>query len=177
MLQPKKLKSVPLPFRLASILFLLLPLWWTYTNLLFAPNTPYSVEQLNVSGAVEYRFKFNGHHFMTLIDENGTFILRPHPGCDINGWGSSWYAQPFLPGAVLKHTVIHTATASTQGIQVVVSGNVSRDVSATYGMWGTTLDVKYDPLGRTITGTGEYTIALTGQLSNATGDLNLYFTT
>jgi hypothetical protein len=68
MLQPKKLKSVPLPFRLASILFLLLPLWWTYTNLLFAPNTPYSVEQLNVSGAVEYRFKFNGHHFMTLID-------------------------------------------------------------------------------------------------------------
>jgi hypothetical protein len=174
MRQQNHLSIISLLFRLVSILILSIPLWWTPPNVRSAQNLPYALEQVNVGGTIEYRFKFNDHHFMTLIDENGTFIFRPHPGCDINGWGSSWYAQPFLPGAELKHTSIISATANAEGIHVIASGAVSRDISATYGAWSAALDFSYDPGGKIIRGTGAYTIALEGQLSDLTGDLNLF---
>ncbi len=134
----------------------------------------YRVEQLEVGDALEYRFYHRGHHFMTLIDEQGTFNLRPRPGCDINGWGSSWYAQPYLPGALLAHTEVEAVTPSAQGVQVSGSGAVSRDESATYGTWGATMSFAYDPTERIVTGTGTYTIALEAPLDDSTGDLNLY---
>jgi hypothetical protein len=138
----------------------------------FAESIAYTVVLTNVEGTTEYRFNYNNHHFMTLV-YSGTLNLRPHPGCDVNGWGSSWYAQPFL-GSVLTHTVINTANANPEGIHVVASGKVSRGESSTYGTWGTTIDLKYDPIGKSITGTGKYTITLAGQLTDSTGDLNLY---
>lgn len=162
------------PFTLIGLLVLLIALVSTSARLLLPQATPYTLERTDVNGTVEQRFKFNGRHFMTLVDENGTFNLRPNAGCDVNGWGSSWYAQPFLPRAVLKHTVIDTLHASADGVHVVASGSVSRDLSSTYGTWGMTLDFNYDPTERSITGTGLYTIALPGPLSETTGDLNLY---
>ncbi len=137
-------------------------------------DTCYAVEQVRVGDALEYRFTHCGHHFMTLVDENGTFNLRPRPGCDINGWGSSWYAQPFLPGAVLAHTEIEAVIPDAQGVQVSASGGVSQGASGTYGTWGATLSFAYDPTHRIITGTGTTTIALAAPLDDTTGDLNLY---
>ncbi len=175
---------------LTCLVFLLTTLFWDGANIadaepghsktidnelpLFTQTTLYSVEQVMVGGATEYRFIANGHHFMTLIDENGTFNFRPHPGRDINGWGSSWYFQPFLPGAELKHTVIDTVEAQPGGIHVVGSGQVSRDTSDTYGTWAATLDFQYSTAEKMVTGTSVYSVTLAGQLSGATGDLNLY---
>ena len=137
-------------------------------------GSSYSVEQVIVGPATEYRFKLDNRHFGTLIDQGGTFAFRPHPGCDVNGWGSTWYAQPFLPGAILKNTTIGPINAGSNGIHVSTSGMVSRDTSLTYGTWGSALDFEYDPVGQVITGTGQYTITLAGPLSATTGDLNLY---
>ena len=134
----------------------------------------YLVEQRQVGDLTEYRFWADEHHFMTLVDEQGTLNLRPRPGRDINGWGSSWYAQPFLPGAEMGHTVIDLVQATAGGIQVIASGSVSRGASSTYGTWDVSLFVAYDPTERVITGTGTYTIALPSPLDATTGDLNLY---
>lgn len=156
-------------------------LLWTYANVSAAepknpailPEQPYSVE-IVITDTVEYRFKHRSHHFMTLIDEEGTFNFRPHPGCDVNGWGTSWYAQPFLPGAKLQHTNIQSVTADSAGIHVFATGKVSRGTSATYGDWGFIIHFVYAPAAKQITATGEYTVTLSAPLSNATGDLNLY---
>lgn len=135
----------------------------------------YSIVQVDNDGATEYRFICGGHHFMTLIDSRGEFILRPHPGVDENGWGSSWYAQPFLPRAVLGHTVIETLEAKDgEGIHVVASGSVSRGISDTYGTWSITLDFECIRTAKKIIGAGQYTIQPQGDLTYLTGDLNLY---
>lgn len=137
-------------------------------------GTPYSVVTLVVTNGTEYRFMAAQHHFMTLIDGGGTFIFRPHPGCDINGWGSSWYAQPFLPGATLQHTTIQTVTAAADGIHVNATGKVSRGTSATYGDWGVTYFFSYNSNQPNVIGNGTYTVTLDGLLDSNTGDLNLY---
>ncbi len=135
----------------------------------------YTISQFNNNGSIEYRFFCEDHHFMTLVDNNGTLILRPHPGVDINGWGSSWYAQPFLPGAVLKHSVIRSLEVQKgKGIHLVATGNVSRGTSSSYGSWDMTLDFSYSKAAKKIKGSGIYSIHLAGLLSAAGGDLNLY---
>ena len=134
----------------------------------------YSIEQVDNNGITEHRFMFNKHHFMTLIDDNGTLNLRPRPGVDVNGWGSSWYVQPFLPGAVLGHTIIDSLTADSEGIHVSASGSVSYGESSTYGTWSITMDFNYNAAEKKITGIGEYSIILDETLTDTTGDLNLY---
>lgn len=135
-------------------------------------GTPYSVVTRVVTNSIEYRFMAAHHHFMTLIDEGGTFIFRPHPGCDINGWGSSWYAQPFLTNATLRHTTIQTVTAAADGIHIIATGKVSRGTTYTYGNWAADYFVSYDFDQSKITGNGTYSIALEDVLF--LHDLNLY---
>ncbi|MCF8145333.1 MAG: hypothetical protein K9N21_15560 [Deltaproteobacteria bacterium] len=134
----------------------------------------YSLEEVNVNGIFEYRFKYQDHHFMTLVDDNGTLNLRPHPGTDINGWGSSWYLQPFLPGAMLSHASINSVNHSNTGISVDASGGVSYGVSSTYGTWSVRMEFSYNEAEKRILGAGDYTISLLGTLSSTTGDLNLF---
>jgi len=138
------------------------------------PSTSYTVEQVVVGETMEYRFKLNHRHFGSLIDQGGTFAFRPHPGCDVNGWGSTWYAQPFLPGATLKHTIFNRIEAVATGIRVNARGNVSRNVAETYGEWSIGLHFTYDALRQIVSATGQYTITLPAPLNHATGDLNLY---
>ena len=133
----------------------------------------YSIDKIQTNAGLEYRFMFDNRHFMTLIDDNRTLNLRPHPGDDINGWGSSLYAQPFLPGATLKHTDIESVIAEEDGIEVNASGKVSKGSSDSYGNWIFNLDFNYNETDKTIRGNGNYNITLDGQLSK-TGDLNLY---
>lgn len=135
---------------------------------------PYYLDRVTDGGRIEYRFIFDGHHFMTLIDENGTCNIRPRPGIDKNGWGSSWYAQPFLPFAVLSHTTINAIETTDDHVRVVTSGHVSYGTSSTYGTWTLIMIFTYNKADKKIVGTGDYAIALSGQLSGVTGDLNLY---
>ena len=134
----------------------------------------YSIQQVEVEGATEHRFMSGARHFMTLIDDNGVFVLRPHPGVAPNGWGSSWYAQPFLPGAVLMHTTINSVSPGDDGISVDASGGVSYGESSTYGTWTITMLFDYTAGQKQITGAGHYSITLDAQLNDTTGDLNLY---
>jgi hypothetical protein len=122
----------------------------------------------------EYRFIKDGHHFLSFMNFNGTCNFRPHPGFDPNGWGSSWYAQPFLPGAVLGHTIIDSIDATNDYIRIEVHGNVSRGLASTYGTWSLVMTFIYTKAEKKIVGTGEYVIFIDGQLSGTTGDLNLY---
>lgn len=144
--------------------------------LLTKPHGTYAVQQVQINpNHVEHRMLCEQHHFMTLVDNNGTMNIRPHPGVDINGWGSSWYAQPFLPGAVLRHTVIHSLQpAGSAGIHLNASGGVSQGTASTYGTWSMDMHFSYNPRVKKISGTGTYTITLEGPLSQTGGDLNLY---
>ena len=134
----------------------------------------YSVGQVINGNKVEHRFYCNDHHFLTIIDDDGTFNIRPHPGLDVDGWGSSWYMQPFLPGAVLKHTTIESIIAYIDGIEVKASGYVSKGAADTYGTWNTTLKFTYGPIAKEVNGDGSYGVKLAGSLSSTTGDLNLF---
>ena len=134
----------------------------------------YSVEQVQAGSATEYRFKYNERHFATAIKNNGAFVIRPRPGDDVNGWGSSLYMQPFLPGATLKHTTLDNIVATDSAISLNTHGKVSRGTSNTYGDWTFSMDFDYNLGERTITGTGNYSITLDNLLSSSTGDLNLY---
>jgi len=62
----------------------------------------YSIQ--NVSE--EYRMYKGDQHFMSLIYQDSIYAFCPHPGNDPNGWGSTLYLQPFLPGAVLQYSSI-----------------------------------------------------------------------
>ena len=134
----------------------------------------YSVDQIPAAEGVEYRFKLNDFHFMSLVHVGGIFDLRPHPGCDINGWGSSWYAQPYLPGATLTHTTISAIATDAGGVHLTATGKVSRNLTDSFGIWTTVIGFQYSPSERLVLGRGRYTITLAGPLSGATGDLNLY---
>jgi hypothetical protein len=134
----------------------------------------YSIKQVISGSETEYQFNLDNRHFGTLIDQEGTYAFRPHPGCDIDGWGSTLYLQPFLPGAILKHTTYGLVLADSDGIHINASGHVSRAITETYGTWNSVIDFTFNPVEQVITGTGQYTITLEGRLSETTGDLNLY---
>jgi hypothetical protein len=137
-------------------------------------SSDYSIQSVQNSANTEYRISKSGHHFMTYVDAGGAAIFRPHPGNDANGWGSSWYAQPFLPGATLKHTQIKSIHAECNNVYLEIEGKVSSGSNATAGTWRMILTMMYDHSSKQIDGRGTYVIDLTGPLSQNTGDLNLY---
>lgn len=130
----------------------------------------YTIE--NTNG--EYRMYHDGHHFLSLIYAEGIHAFRPHPGFDINGWGSTWYAQPFLWGAVLGYTNIDSVMADDDGIICCSSGQVSMGQNETYGQWGMEMHFEYDADQKLVAGTGEYHIVLDSALSPDTKDMSLY---
>lgn len=134
----------------------------------------YSVETLVVGEATEYRLKCADYHFLTAIHDWGMLILRPHPGRDANGWGSSWYVQPYLVDSSAAHTVIESVTAYPDRIRVSASGLVSVGATGDFGTWRMTLDLVYDSTARVVRGTGTYHVTLDDELGNSPGDLKLY---
>jgi len=155
-----------------NIIFLLLSL--TACSSLYSKSPEYSVKKLAQKEGTDYNFILGNHHFITLIDQGGTLNFRPHPSDDPNAWGSSWYAQPFLPAATLSHTIIESVKSNSQGISVKASGKVSYKSNDTYGNWNINLFFKFDELKRVITGVGSYSISLQDNLNKNTGNLNLY---
>jgi len=140
----------------------------------FISTQSYSVKKISNNNGIAYNFMYGEQHFMTLINENGTLNFRPHPGVDKNGWGSSWYIQPFFSDSVLSHTVIESIKIESASISVMASGKVSQNKDLTYGQWNIIISFRYDQAIKEITGNGEYSILLNGKLSQATGNLNLY---
>ena len=147
-------------------------------QLLYLPLVSYTLDYRvepypSLQDIEEYRLFCGDQHFLSVIIVNGTFNLRPHPGEDINGWGSSLYLQPFFPGAVLKHTAVPTITATNYAIEIEADGAVSLQSDETYGSWMVSLSLRCHPLGKMVSGEGTYQINLDGSIA-AHGDLNLY---
>lgn len=136
----------------------------------------YEVRRVVVGTATEHRCLFGQHHFLTILDDRGSLVLRPRPGLDPNGWGSSLHLQPFLAGAVLSHTAVVRVEATGQGIAFNASGAVSRGADSTYGDWDAQLQFQYDPTGKSLRGSGRYCVTLEGPLAAGgagAGDLSL----
>ena len=94
----------------------------------------YSVAEVLVPSGTEHRLMYKAHHFMTVIDEDsGAVALRPHPGEDPNGWGSTLYPHPFLPPGDIAHGVVDAVKTIADGIRIKLSGFVSNGTSNTYG--------------------------------------------
>ncbi len=124
---------------------------------------------------LERRFYANGFHFMTILtDANGAIAIRPHPGNDVNGWGSTLYMQPFLPGSVLRGTTIKSINVYNGGINIVASGIVSQGNFGNYGIWDSNYNFNYNPALKEINGNGKYNVYLNGNVNTNTGDLALY---
>jgi hypothetical protein len=136
------------------------------------------VSSQQTSAGLEYRLKSTEggqtQHFGTLIVSNGALAFRPHPGVDPNGWGSTWYPQPFMAGAVLGHSTVDSIKAMSDGIDVLLSGDVSSGVNGAYGAWTLDMTFTYDRAMKKIAGTGNMSVALDDAIDNTTGDLNLY---
>ncbi|MCP4422755.1 MAG: hypothetical protein GY805_39605 [Chloroflexi bacterium] len=143
------------------------------THFLYLPIILYELDYRYELINKEHRLYCDDQHFLTLVSEDETFNLRPHPGIDINGWGSSWYMQPFFPGANLKHTAEPKITATDYGIQIEAEGKVSLNDNDTYGSWTVSMFFRCHPGNKQITGDGAYQITLDDSINNQ-GDLNLY---
>jgi hypothetical protein len=118
----------------------------------------------------------DGQHFGSIVlTAAGALSIRPHPGRDPNGWGSSLYLQAFLSG----QTVLAGASRSVEGvastgITVKASGPVNAPASATYGTWYWQMTFAYDLVARAVTTTGgTYSVSLDGLLSVPAQDLNV----
>lgn len=137
-------------------------------------DTAYQVREKQTENNYEYQFFHEDHHFMTLLESpDGAVAFRPHPGTDVNGWGSTWYVNAFLPPGELHGGRVDTVEASDAGIVAVLSGTVSRGAAAAYGTWSFEMTFTDDRAAKSIEGTGHYMVSLTGTLTPETGDLNL----
>lgn len=130
---------------------------------------------VDLSSATEARVYRNGHHYLSVLTGDGIFAIRPHPGEDIDGWGSTLYLQPFFAGATLHHTTNVSIEAVnegvTPGVRVSATGSVSQGANATYGDWSATFDLICS--NKMLTAKGTYEIQLAG-LTNVLGDLNFF---
>lgn len=137
-------------------------------------DTAYQVREKQTEHNYEYQFFHENHHFMTLLENpDGAVALRPHPGTDVNGWGSTWYVNAFLPPGELRGGSVDMVEASDTGIVAVLSGTVARGAAAAYGTWSCEMTITDDRAAKIIEGTGNYTVSLTRMLNPETGDLNL----
>jgi hypothetical protein len=137
-------------------------------------STSYSTVNKSVNGGLEHQLFRGNHHFATIIDKNGTYIIRCHPGMDINGWGTSIYLQPYAGNeGRLAYTSIDSMTSSADGVDVHAAGHVSRGTSSTFGDWNSALRFDYDPTTKIVNISGSYNINLPAALSTIGADLNL----
>jgi len=141
------------------------------------PGTPvYLAASCTNGDNLELRLCKDGHQFASIITTAaGALAIRPHPGNDPNGWGSSLYLQAFLADTAAltgASAIVDRATGS--GITVSGSGAVNGAGQSRYGSWSWTLTFAYDADRKTVsTSTGSYTVSLDGPLANRAADLNL----
>ena len=135
----------------------------------------YKVTKVTVaaSKSTEYRLFCDSKHFASVIlDANKAVAIRPHPGNDVNGWGSTWYPEPFLPGAVLRGSSV-ALQVTGNNIVLKAKGVVSKGERSSYGAYTTSLNFSFNPTLKQVFASGNYAITLSGFLGDTTGDLNL----
>ena len=180
----QSLKSKFLSVKLLEVLMSLCLLFCS-VQMAWAGEPNFSVDSQKVAGykvstvhvattkATEYRVFYEGKHFLSVIkDKNGGLAIRPHPGDDPNGWGSTWYPEAFLPGATLRKSVVSVKASKTNTV-VKASGIVSKGTKDSFGNWTMSLAFTFDQATKQISANGTYEIKLNNYLSDTNGDLNI----
>lgn len=134
---------------------------------------PYSVKKLVTSEGLEHQISLQGRHFLSLIEKQGMLILRPHPGTDPNGWGSSWYAQPFFSNSQPSRAVLNPILLKENQF-VINSAGLIPNSNTIYGKWSMEMEYSYDILAQKITGRGKLRIEFNGTLKAVSADLDLF---
>jgi hypothetical protein len=169
-------------FGKTSVLFVFTILAFVSSQVFGQTANKYSVVKVVSSAGTEYRLMYSEpgslsepNHFLSVIVNAGAVSIRPHPGDDLNGWGTSWYPQPFFPGAVLKGAKASKPVASEKGITVKVTGTVSSGTEKGIGSFSVAIVFAYDNSDKKVSGTGTCTIKLPKSPSVLSlGDLNIY---
>ena len=158
-----------------AVLLGLCPVWSEDMTAMSATAVPvYKVLKVFAGKNIEYRFYCNGKHFTSAImDPHAALAIRPHPGNDANGWGSTWYPEPFLPGATLHGTNATFSVVAGKYIALRATGVVSKGTTSNIGAWSEALNFTFTPSNKKVSATGTYSITLSSNLSSATGDLNI----
>ncbi|MFP4500758.1 MAG: hypothetical protein ACLFTT_07130 [Candidatus Hydrogenedentota bacterium] len=166
----------------------LLPVGCAVLMVIFAAGCPvsvidggtYFIEVHPAESGREYRcFKhMDGdaapHHFMSVVYADSAWAVRPHPGGDPNGWGSTWYPQPFFEGADPAGADLLSVDAMTTGVYLAFAGGVPAAGGGEGGQWTMSLGFSYDKAAEAVGGSGEYALTLDAPVTANTGDLNLY---
>jgi len=166
--------------KLLLFIFALIPLLSVAPGVEAAPKKQYSTTKLSSPAGTEYWLYFKPdnsstpHHFLSVIASDGSISIRPHPGDDPNGWGTSWYPQPFFPGAVLRSAKVSNPVVNQKGITLKVSGTVSNGDNKGVGKFSLDIIFAYDNNKKITSGTGNYSIKLPKSLVDlGAGDLNI----
>jgi len=118
----------------------------------------------------EWRVYYRGRHFASVLIEDGIFAIRPHPGMDVDGWGSTLYLQPFFDDALNNQTDSVTVEVETDCVRVEAEGSVAA-VGGAAGTWQ--VEFKLTSSDKSLSATGDYCIQLAGALPEGK-DLKLY---
>ena len=135
----------------------------------------YLVSTIPAGSDTEHHLSRDGFHFgSVIVTPNGAVIFRPHPDQgDVNGWGTSYYVNPFLSGAEPSAGAVVTDVPPAGGIDVTVTGSIARAPAGVYGTFSWLARLSYDPATEMITGAGSLVVDLDGTLAGASADLNL----
>jgi hypothetical protein len=123
-------------------------------------NEPIGKEYRIEKSGQHFNLFCDGHHFLTVINQVGTFNVRAHPGEDPNGWGTSVYMQPFFPGARLHSAVIHKIEVTGSGILIIADGKISQGKKNSVGSWHIQITFAFEPESQIVVGSGMYKIDL-----------------
>jgi hypothetical protein len=121
-----------------------------------------------------FNIYYKGHHFLTVINQVGTFNIRAHPGEDPNGWGTSVYVQPFFPGARLHSAVVKQFEIHEDHVFIEAEGKVCHGRKDGVGSWSVELAIKFDSERKVADCTGKYIVDLPDSGDNTHfGDTNM----
>lgn len=150
-----------------SVLIVLLTLWGFACEATATPTPtgPYRVDAVEEGTPThhwQHRCYYNDHHFLTVshFDKTGVVVIRPRPGCDPNGWGSSLYPMPHTQdadGVLINANTIVTVNPLYY-VNVFVTGTISDGTPSGFGSYSWDLTFNYHPEDKRIWGSGLYEV-------------------
>jgi len=114
----------------------------------------------------------SGQHYLSVIQTPaGAIAVRPHPGDDPNGWGSTPYVNIRQQGDRVGGQV-DAVVPESSGIHLSASGPVTT-VSDTNGQWTSNWTFSYEPSAQSVSGAGETLVSLYEPLAVGGTDLTV----